>query len=100
MTEKLCLLPSRGNVAYAGGVSRALAPAVASRKFRSTGALPPQGYRISLSPDDGEVTNHRGATTPGAFYAQQTLAQLRRQFGDSRCRTARSRTGRTFPCAA
>ncbi|MEO6434872.1 MAG: family 20 glycosylhydrolase [Tepidisphaeraceae bacterium] len=43
-------------------------------------ALRPQGYRIDLN---GNVVQVTSADPAGAFYACQTLAQLRRQFGDS-----------------
>src|SRR2546423_4155521 len=42
-------------------------------------ALPAQGYRMSLDRDGVEITAADGA---GEFNARQTLAQLRRQFGN------------------
>jgi hypothetical protein len=40
----------------------------------------PQGYRISIAPGKALIS---AATPTGAFYAQQTIKQLRQQFGQS-----------------
>jgi len=40
----------------------------------------PQGYRLSISSDRVQIIGH---DAHGVFYGRQTLAQLRRQFGDT-----------------
>ena len=82
MTEKLCLVPTPRKLKLALAASpRDSAPADAATKVQVTpGALRPQGYRLTLS-SQGEVTI-AAADEAGAFYARQTLAQLRRQLGD------------------
>jgi hypothetical protein len=83
MTEKLCLLPTPRKVSLAPAASGGR-PAIedAAPKARiNPGTLPPQGYRITLAQDGGVAID--AADDAGAFYARQTLAQLRRQFRDA-----------------
>src|SRR5688500_10289208 len=43
------------------------------------GVTPPQGYRLTLGPAGVQIV---ASDEAGAFYARQTLAQLRSEFGD------------------
>jgi hexosaminidase len=64
--------PSEAVGTNAGG--RAEARVVSDRR------LPPEGYRISIAPDNAVTIE--AADSAGAFYARATLAQMQRVWGD------------------
>jgi hypothetical protein len=77
MTGSLILLPApRRIVLQPDPRCRVSDAAMTSSR---TGDLPPQGYRITIEPRSIDIVSRDEA---GAFYAQQTLVQLRRQYGD------------------
>jgi hexosaminidase len=79
MTEKLCLVPTPRKMSLAPvAFARSSVPGDAAPKVQiRPGAMPPQGYRMTLSPDGGVAIV--AADEAGAFSARQTLAQLHRQ---------------------
>src|SRR5687768_16501477 len=76
MAKPLCLLPTPRTVSLKSDLQSG---GDAVDVQIQSGALPPQGYRLSLTARGVEIVASDDA---GAFYAHQTLAQLRRQFDD------------------
>ncbi len=79
MDGEWILLPRPRRVERLGGVQeRAAAGAAPAVHIDPTAGTRPEGYRLVLRPDRAEIVAHDAA---GAFYAEQTLTQIRRQTG-------------------
>jgi hexosaminidase len=76
MKDDLVLLPMPRRLTRGAGFA---APSARVVETIDPHVARPQGYRLEVRPDSVHLT---AADPAGAFYARQTLAQLRRQFGD------------------
>jgi hexosaminidase len=74
-TESISLLPAPRKLTRGAGFSTA----GVEEQFDPR-RIPPQGYRLSITPDSCRIVAHDPA---GAYYARQTLAQLRTLFSEA-----------------
>jgi hexosaminidase len=77
MSDRKILLPAPRICTLHPGTR---APSAVSSNVNAAAVTRPQGYRITLKTDGVTITTSDAA---GAFYAEQTLAQIRRQHGDA-----------------
>jgi hypothetical protein len=82
-SQRIILLPAPRLLHRQSGISSVGWALPAAPRIETTidpQSTKPQGYRLSITPASIHIGAHDAS---GAFYARQTLIQLRRQFGDA-----------------